>query len=95
MEGNKDTSEWKFVAADDSIKKEDILLATNFVKNEVLENECSCYYSQNVEVRKNVRVLSRERYNGTMESSSSSFRNVPVPTCPQPVEAASTPCPNR
>ena len=59
MERNKDTSEWKLVAADDSIKKEDILLATNFVKNEVLENECSCYHSQNVEVRKNVRVQSR------------------------------------
>ena len=46
MEGNKDTPECKLVTADDAIKEEEILLASYFVKNEVLENSCRYSYSQ-------------------------------------------------
>ena len=69
---NKENPEYKFVTADEIIKKEDILLETNIVKNEVLENECNCSHSQNVEVTRNFRAQSQERYDGIIESTSSS-----------------------
>ena len=78
MEENKNTPEYKLIAATDTIKKEDILSDTSFVKNEVLTTECSCSYSQDVEVGKSVQ--SQERYDdGTMASPSSSLGKLMCP----------------
>ena len=70
MEGNKETPEYNLIAATDT-KQEDILFDTSFVKNEVLITECSCFYSPDVEVGRSVQ--SQERYDGVMESPSSSL----------------------
>ena len=77
MEGNNNTPEYKLIAATDTIKKEDILSDTSFVKNEVLTTECSCSYSQDVEVGKSVQ--SQERYDVSMESPSGSLGKLMCP----------------